>query len=164
MALKKRTGAETGFKDKDGKPILVHSYVADESGATYHINAYSQAVPTGDGVAVELDRLIQDGGVRVLSAQEVLQLAAPAKPEPAKRGRRKAEKPVETKKVIDSPADDVQEPGKPAEEPAKDEPTKDNIKAELRLLIGTIPTKMLADELRRRGFVFSAVKPVIIEI
>lgn len=163
MALKKRSGAETGFNDKDGKPILVHSHVADAGGATYHINAYSQAVPTGDGVAVELDRLIQAGGVRVLSAQEVLQLAAPAKPEPAKRGRRKAEKPVETRKIIDAPAEHQEDPGKPGDQ-ADNEPSREDIKAELQLLIGTIPTKMLADELRRRGFVFSAVKPVIIEI
>ena len=165
MALKKRTGAETGFKDKDGKPILVHSYVADESGATYHINAYSQAVPTGDGVAVELDRLIQDGGVRVLTPQEVLQqsaqAAAPSKP--GRRGRKPAEKPVVTKKVIEAPADE-QQPGNRGDDPEPGEPSSEDIKAELQLVIGTIPTKMLAAELRRRGFVFSAVKPVIIEI
>lgn len=76
--MKKRTGADTGFKDKDGNPILVHAYVSDAAGAVYYINAYSQAVPTADGVAVELDRLMKDGPVRVLSAQETLELNAKA--------------------------------------------------------------------------------------
>ena len=167
MAQKKRSGSDTGFKDKDGKPILIHAHVADSSGTAYRINAYSQAVPVGDGVAVELDRLIKDGGVRVLSAQEVLQLqpSGQAAPEKKTGGRRK--------KSPEAPATD-QAPAargelennldrKSDKENAGDL-SSDDIKAELNMLMGTIPSKMLAAELRRRGFVFSAVKPVIIEL
>ena len=156
--MKKRSGADTGFKDKDGNPILVHAHVSDAAGAVYYINAYSQAVPKGDGVAVELDRLLQDGEVRVLSAEEVLKLN---EPKPAGRGKYPRKPKQEPVRVIREDA------GKP--EPAKDpapenEPDSNEIMAELQLVIGTIPDKMLADELRRRGYVFSAVKPVIVNI
>ena len=70
---------------------------------------------------------------------------------------------METRKIIDAPAGHQEDPGKPGDQADK-EPSREDIKAELQLVIGTIPTKMLAAELRRRGFVFSAVKPVIIEI
>ena len=164
MALKKRSGAETGFTDKDGKPILVHAYVADEAGAVYLINAYSQAVPTADGVAVELDRLMKDGPVRVLSAQETLELNA-------KAGKaQQPEKKPRTLRTRKPAAEAAPEPAAaPKPEAAREDReteglSKEDIKASLAVIIGTIPDKMLADELRRRGYVFSAVKPVILNI
>lgn len=185
MPIKKASGAQTGFNDKDGKPILVHAHVADANGATYYINAYSQAVPTGDGVAVELERLSKESELRVLSAQEVLKLqpSVPVDKPKAKRAPRGSSKrlmqPRQEKPADPAPAAapaEVPAPA-PASAPApadkpEDPAVKKNfsdiekaeIKAEIKMLLQTFPDYMLADELRRRGYVFSAVKPVIVQL
>ena len=201
MPVKKSTGAQTGFKDKDGNPILVHAYVADSNGSTYYINAYSQAVPTGEGVAVELERLSKDSELRVLSAKEVLEMHPAFKPEPkAKRAPRGSAKTARGKKpaapapapafapaaasepapeVSPAPAHEAAQVPSPAAAPApapaekpqdpsvRKEPNdvdQAEINAELEMLIQAIPDRLLAAELRRRGYVFAAVKPVIVHL
>ena len=182
MPIKKASGAQTGFNDKDGKPILVHAHVADANGATYYINAYSQAVPTGDGVAVELERLSKESELRVLSAQEVLKLqpSVPVEKPKAKRAPRgsskrlmqpRQEKPAPAVAPAEVPAPAPSAAPAPAEKPedpsVKKEPNdvdQAEINAELEMLIQAIPDRLLADELRRRGYVFSAVKPVIVQL
>ena len=193
MPVKKSTGAPTGFKDKEGNPILVHNYVADSNGSTYYINAYSQAVPTGDGVAVELERLSKDSELRVLSAKEVLEMHPAFKPEPkAKRAPRGSAKTAKGKKPaapapaaasepapevspapaheaapVPSPAAATAPAEKPQDPSVKKEPNdvdQAEINAELEMLIQAIPDRLLADELRRRGYVFAAVKPIIVHL
>ena len=172
-----KSGEDTTLKDKDGKAITVHCYVADESGASYYINSFCQAVPTGEGAATPLEDLVKAHQLRVLSATEVLQIQAakngvPAKkaaaaaaksaaPEkPARKVRTKVLKPAAEQpdpKPAEAP-ENAQKPGKPADI------SKEEIKAEMEMLLQAFPAKLLAAELRRRGFVFSAVKPVVIEI
>lgn len=161
-----KSGEDTLLKDKDGKAILVHSHVADAKGDIFYINAFCQAVPKGEGVAVALADLVREGEVRVLSAAEVLELqeakrTAALKPEskPAKL-RRKAVKADGAEPATTSP----EAPPAVAKGPESEDISDAEMKAELRLIIGTIPDHMLADELRRRGYVFSAVKPVIVNI
>ena len=172
-----KSGEDTTLKDKDGKAITVHCYVADESGTSYYINSFCQAVPTGEGAATPLEDLVKAHQLRVLSATEVLQIQAakigvPAKKaaaaaakaeEPEKKGRKvrlKVLKPAAEQPDQKSAegAENAQKPGEPADI------SKEEIKAEMEMLLQTFPTKMLAAELRRRGFVFSAVKPVILEL
>lgn len=182
MPIKKASGAQTGFNDKDGKPILVHAHVADANGATYYINAYSQAVPTGDGVAVELERLSKESELRVLSAQEVLKLqpSVPVEKPKAKRAPRgsskmlmqpRQEKPAPAVAPAEVPAPAPAAAPAPAEKPedpsVKKEPNdvdQAEINAELEMLIQAIPDRLLAAELRRRGYVFAAVKPIIVHL
>lgn len=141
-----KSGEDTSLKDKDGKAILVHSHVADAKGDIYRVNAFLQAVPLGDGVAVQLADLLRTGEVRVLTAQEVLEMQA-SKPAPAAtaRSRRK-------KELLPSAAEVRQD------NPGGADP---GVLAEISMVISTIPDKMLADELRRRGYVFSAARLVI---
>lgn len=164
-----RSGEDTSLKDKDGKAILVHSYVADELGERYYVNAFCQAVPVGEGAAVPLEDLVNGAGVRMLSAAEVLQLeaakqgistrqAAGAEKKP-RGGRRKDAKPADGQQEPKAPEAPENEPG-----PGKEDISDATTKAELSMLLQTIPDRLLADELRRRGYVFSAVKPVIINI
>lgn len=176
MSYKLRSGADTGFKDKEGNPILVHNHVADTAGAVYFVNAYSQAVPIDDGVAVELDRLIRDGGVRLLSPEEVLKLDSLKKEDLQKRrsGRRASKKaPAEAGQDNageaaagdhEPKAEGLAEAKQDAAAPASKKPSDEDFQAELKLVLNAIPDKVLADELRRRGYVFSAVKPVILNI
>lgn len=140
-----KSGEDTSLKDKDGKAILVHSHVADAKGDIYRVNAFLQAVPIGDGVAVQLADLLRTGEVRVLTAQEVLEMQA-SKPAPAdavKLRRRKK----------DLPSPEIRQDNPGGADPS--------VLAELSMVISTIPDKMLADELRRRGYVFSAARLVI---
>lgn len=172
-----RSGADTTFKDKDGKAIKVHCYVADDSGTSYYINSFCQAVPTGEGAATPLEDLVKSHELRVLTPEEMLKVhaakngvsakkaaaaaaksAAPEKP--ARKIRTKALKPAAEQpdpKPAEAP-ENAQKPGK------KEDVSELEIKAELDMLLAAIPDKLLAAELRRRGFVFSAVKPVVIEI
>ena len=164
-----KSGEDTLLKDNEGKAITVHCYVADERGDKYYINSYCQAVPVGEGVATPLEDLVKSQKVRVLSPEEAVQMFAakngvPAKKvkaeEPAKKDRKKAAKPA-----AEQPAPEPAEAPENAPKPGKKAEISDaEIKAELEMLMQAIPDKMLADELRRRGFVFSAVKPVVIEI
>ena len=144
-----KSGEDTLLKDKDGKAILVHSHVADAKGDIYRVNAFLQAVPLGDGVAVQLADLLRTGEVRVLTAQEVLEMQA-SKPAPAAAARSRRRK-----KDLLPPA---------ASASAESQPSGDadpGVLAEISMVISTIPDKMLADELRRRGYVFSAARLVI---
>ena len=145
-----KSGEDTLLKDKDGKAILVHSHVADAKGDIYRVNAFLQAVPLGDGVAVQLADLLRTGEVRVLTAQEVLEMQA-SKPAPAAAAARSRRR----KKELLPPA---------ASASAESQPSGDadpGVLAEISMVISTIPDKMLADELRRRGYVFSAARLVI---
>ena len=167
-----KSGEDTLLKDNEGKAITVHCYVADERGDRYYINSYCQAVPVGEGVATPLEDLVKAQKVRVLSPEEAVQMFAakngvPAKKvkaaEPAKKGRggrEKAAKPA-AEQPAQKPAEAPENAPKPGE---KAEISDAEIKAELEMLLAAIPDKLLAAELRRRGFVFSAVKPVVIEI
>lgn len=159
-----KSGEDTLLKDKDGKAILVHSYVADASGARYYINSYCQAVPTGEGVAVELKNLIRDSEVRVLSAAEILQLEsakAAAAPKPATRKPRARK----LAKEAEAPTDQA-----PAEEPqngsesARPDVSEAETKAELAMVLKLIPDQLLAEELRRRGWHVVAVKPALVNL
>lgn len=149
MSRKMRSGEDTSLKDKDGKAILVHSHVADAKGDIYLVNAFLQAVPIGDGVAVQLADLLRTGEVRVLTAQEVLEMQA-SKPAPAaaarSRRRKKEQLPPAASASAESQPSGDADPG---------------VLAEISMVISTIPDKMLADELRRRGYVFSAARLVI---
>ena len=177
MSRKMKSGEDTLMKDKDGKAITVHCYVADEGGSSYYINSFCQAVPTGEGVATPLEDLVKAHQLRVLSATEVLQIQAAKSGISAKKAAAAAAKAGEPEKKARKPRLKVLKPSaeQPDREPAEGaekapEPgnaadiSNEDIKAELALVIQTIPTKMLADELRRRGFVFCAVKPVVIEL
>ena len=164
MSRKMKSGEDTLLKDKDGKAILVHSYVADASGASYYINAYCQAVPTGEGVAVELKNLIRETEVRVLSASEVLQLEsakASAAPRPAPRKQR-TRKPAKDAAAPTEPAS-AAEPQNGPETPEK-EVSEAETKAELSMVLQLIPDQLLADELRRRGWQVVAVKPALVNL
>lgn len=141
-----KSGEDTSLKDKDGKAILVHSHVADAKGDIYRVNAFQQAVPLGDGVAVQLADLIRTSEVRVLSAQEVLEMQA-SKPAPAAAARSRR------KKELLPPAAEIRQDNPGGADPG--------VLAEISMVISTIPDKMLADELRRRGYVFSAARLVI---
>lgn len=165
-----RAGADTTLKDKDGKAITVHCHVADEGGNCYFINCFCQAVPTGEGVATQLEDLAKDHELRVLSATEVLQIRAAKSGVPAK----KSEEPGKTARKVRTKAlktADEQPDPKPAEAPEnaqkpgkKEDVSQQEINAEMEMLLQSFPSKMLAEELRRRGFVFCAVKPVVIEL
>lgn len=159
-----KSGEDTLLKDKDGKAILVHSYVADASGARYYVNAYCQAVPTGEGVAVELKNLIRDSEVRVLSAAEVLQLTAEkaaAAPKPAPRKIR-TRKPAKDAAAPTEPAPAAEPQNSP--EPQKEEVSSADTQAELAMVMKLIPDQLLAEELRSRGWHVVAVKPALVNL
>ena len=172
-----RSGADTTFRDKDGKAIIVHCYVADESGSSYYVNSFCQAVPTGEGAATPLEDLVKGHELRVLPAEEVLKIQAAKSGVPAKKLVAEAKKEEAAAKALRKVRTKALKPAaeqpdqKPAEGPEnapkpgkKEDVSQKEINAEMEMLLQAIPAKMLADELRRRGFVFSAVKPVVIEI
>ena len=164
-----RSGEDTLQRDRDGKAITVHSYIADESGERYYVNAFCQAVPVGEGAAVPLEDLVKGTPVRLLTAAEVLQLEnakkgvsttkATSSEKKERKARTRAAKPDAGQLEPDAP----EEPEKGAEQ-ANDDVSDDTVRAEINMVIQMIPDRLLADELRRRGYVFSAVKPVVIEI
>lgn len=172
-----RSGADTTFKDKDGNAIKVHCYVADDSDTRYYINSFCQAVPTGEGAATPLEDLVKSHELRVLTPEEVLKVHAAKNGVSAKKAAAAAaksaapEKPARKVRMkVLKPAAEQPDP-KPAEGPKNDpkpakheEVRQEEINAEMEMLLQAFPAKMLAAELRRRGFVFSAVKPVVIEI
>lgn len=158
-----KTGEDTLLKDRDGKAILVHSYVADAAGARYYVNAYCQAVPVGEGAAVELKDLLRDSEVRMLSATEVLQLEAEKAGTPAKPAARK----LRTRKPVQAEAEPVPAPAEGpgnGSETAKPEVSDAEAKAELSMVLQLIPDNLLAQELRRRGWQVTAVKPALINL
>ena len=146
MAREKNySGVETSFKDKDGEPIRVHSYVKDDEGNMYFINSHAQAVPDGgDAPAIELSRLIETTGLTVMSSEEVLGMSRPEVKR--RRGGRKAQK---------------EEPAPAGEAVQTKEPL---FPVSMELLLTAVPDNELANELRRRGYTICAVKPALLQI
>lgn len=153
---KMKTGEETPYKDRDGKAIKVHSYVADATGARYYINSACQAVPVGEGAAVPLEELVNDKelGVRLLSAAEVGKLET-------ERSATTRETPAAKQVRIDKKNDEAAvratkdaAAGKEEEE----EITADDVKKELEMIVKMMPDEMLADELKRRGYILQGIK------
>ena len=171
------SGADTGVKDKDGKPITVHCYIADAAGDIYNVNSYCQAVPKGDGAATDLDELVSRAEVRVLSADEVLAMQAPSDPANEKRTRRRRAA-TETAPRRKGRIDYMNEGGVPKPEASGEVPAvdpekeaaaeqsmpKDAIPVDLAIILKTVPDRILAEELRRRGYAFTAVKPIILTV
>ena len=152
---KMQTGEETPYKDRDGKAIKVHSYVADATGARYFINSACQAVPVGEGAAVPLEELVNDKelGVRLLSAAEVGKLET-------ERSASTRETPAAKQARIDKKNDE--EAARATKDEAagreEEEVTDDDVKKELEMLLKFMPDKMLADELKRRGYLLQAIR------
>lgn len=176
MKTKLPSGAATGKTDKNGRDICVHHNIADSAGAVYYVNSYCQAVPRDDGAATDLADLIEreHGDVRVLSADELLSnISADAKDAGAKKQRKPRRKAADI--PSDSqPSSDPEVPAeaketalkeKPAEDPVPNEkPVPADIPADMALVLQAIPDRVLAEELHRRGYVFTAVKPIILTL
>lgn len=174
--MKKRlpSGADTGLTDKDGKAITVHSHLLDASGTVYLVNGHCQAVPIGtDAAASDLQDLIDRsrGEVRVMSAAEVLERSSiTVSSKPSKPGRK-------PRRIAPDTSSEGQEPGTPDKAlEAKDSPQEgipdekaeavelSDKPADFALILSAIPDRYLAYELRRRGYVFTAVKPIILKL
>ena len=135
MSKKKNAVGKT-YEDRWGKPITVHCYLADNAGRIYMVNSHYQAVPQDeDAPAVMVDDLLK-GEVRVLSPEEVLRYVG--------RGQ-----------VPSQPADDPENSKKENEALAD---------AELSIILSGVSDARLADELRRRGYHVTAVKPAMISL
>ena len=140
---KKKNAVGKSYEDRWGKPITVHCYLADNAGRIYMVNSHYQAVPQDeDAPAVMLEDLLKDNEVRVLTPEEVLRY------------------------VGNAHAD-----SKPAEQPGADDDLKrkvaalrDDADAAVTVVLSGIPDTRLANELRRRGYHVTAVKPAIIEL
>ena len=152
---KLKTGEETPYKDRDGKAIKVHSYVADATGARYYINSACQAVPVGEGAAVPLEELVNDKelGVRLLSAAEVGKLET-------ERSATTRETPAAKQARIDKKNDAaaVRATKDAAAGKEEEEISKEDVEKELHLLMQMIPDELLADELKRRGYILQGIK------
>lgn len=152
---KMQTGEETPYKDRDGKAIKVHSYVADATGARYYINSACQAVPVGEGAAVPLEELVNDKelGVRLLSAAEVGKLET-------ERSATTRETPAAKQARIDKKNDEaaVRATKDAAAGKEEEEETDDDIKNDLEMIVKLMPDEMLADELKRRGYILQGIK------
>ena len=151
---KLKTGEETPYKDRDGKAIKVHSYVADATGARYYINSACQAVPVGEGAAVPLEELVNDKelGVRLLSAAEVGKLES-------ERSASTRETPAAKQARIDKKNDEeAARATKDAAAGKEEEETDDDIKKDLEMIVKLMPDEMLADELKRRGYILQGIK------
>lgn len=135
MPKKKETVGES-YTDRWGTPIKPHCYLADNAGRVYMVNSHYQAVPQDENApAVELAVLLQDEKVRVLKPEEVLKFN-----KPGAKGN--------AMEILDEEA----------ERRKREENTAVNI------VLQAIPDTRLADELRRRGYHVTAVKPALIEI
>ncbi|MBR2225254.1 MAG: hypothetical protein IJ884_05660 [Bacteroidales bacterium] len=135
MSKKKETVGES-YTDRWGTPIKPHCYLADNGGRVYMVNSHYQAVPQDENApAVELSVLLQDEKVRVLKPEEVLKFN-----KPGSRGN--------AMEILDEEA----------ERRKREENTAVNI------VLQAVPDTRLADELRRRGYHVTAVKPALIEI
>lgn len=152
---KMQTGEETPYKDRDGKAIKVHSYVADATGARYYINSACQAVPVGEGAAVPLEELVNDKelGVRLLSAAEVGKLET-------ERSASTRETPAAKQASIDkkNDAEAVRATKDAAAGKEEEEATDDDIRKDLEMIVKLMPDEMLADELKRRGYILQGIK------
>ena len=153
---KLESGVETTFHDKDGKSIRVHSYIKDGEGMVYYINSHCQAVPEDEAPAVELAKLVESKEVTCLTAEEVLSVH---KPEPRRRGRKPRNQ--EGSPAVIPPAEQPVQGKDAGEAQAQQEPL---IPFDLKVVLSAIPDKILADELRRRGYSLCAVKPAFIQL
>lgn len=149
----RKTGEETPYKDRDGKAIKVHNYIADATGARYYVNSACQAVPVGEGAAVPLEELVNDKelGVRVLSATEVGKLES-------ERSATSRETPSAKQQQIDKKNDEEAAKLTKLAKEGKLEITEEDIKSELQMILKLMPDEMLADELKRRGYMLQAIK------
>ena len=133
---KLKTGEETPYKDRDGKAIKVHSYVADAA-------------------AVPLEELVNDKelGVRLLSAAEVGKLET-------ERSATTRETPAAKQARIDKKNDAaaVRATKDAAAGKEEEEISKEDVEKELHLLMQMIPDELLADELKRRGYILQGIK------
>ena len=135
MPKKKETVGES-YTDRWGTPIKPHCYLADNGGRVYMVNSHYQAVPQDENApAVELAVLLQDEKVRVLKPEEVLKFNKP-------------EAKGNAMEILDEES----------ERRTREENTAVNI------VLQAVPDTRLADELRRRGYHVTAVKPALIEI
>lgn len=174
MNMKTRlpSGAATGKTDKNGRDICVHHNIADSAGAVYYVNSYCQAVPRDDGAATDLADLIEreHGDVRVLSADELLADAQAAGAKKLRKPRRKAadipsDSQPSAAPEVPAEAKETALKEKPAEDPVpKEKPVPADIPADMALVLQAIPDRALAEELHRRGYVFTAVKPIILTL
>lgn len=145
MPRNKKGDVDTTFKDRWGKPIHVHSYLADNSGRMYYVNSHCQAVPTDeDAPAVALKDFLEEHQVRVLTPDEVLNYG-------------KGKLPVE--KAGDGSGDPVPAP---AGQPPVQAPAGDGSGTDLSIVMQAVPDKALAEELRRRGYYVTAAKPCLL--
>lgn len=143
MANKKTSGVKTLFNDSKGNPIHMHDYVKDSAGNCYFINSHYQAVPYGDNqdaAALSLDGLMKQGPVTIMSPEEVLAVNYGS-------GRPKAAK----------VSKDVQAEKKGDKESAASP-------VDMGIVLSSISEIALVDELRRRGFFVTAVKPALIQL
>lgn len=138
-------GVQKTFQDKEGKPIAPNSFIKDENGNIYSVNRHYQAVPTAgeDSPAVELSSLLEKTAVTVMSAKEVLECGTKVF---KRRGRGRQTKPE--KETSQSP----------------EHPEGNLLPAPLDLVLASIPSNELANELRRRGYTLCAVKPALINL
>lgn len=143
MPKKKETVGES-YTDRWGTPIKPHCYLADNSGRIYMVNSHYQAVPQDENApAVELAVLLKDEQVRVLKPEEVLRFSKPGAG--AAAGVNKEGK---VQQALDAEA----------------ERRKEELASAVTMVLQTVPDKRLADELRRRGYHVTAVKPALIEL
>ena len=173
--MKKRSGADTLFSDKDGKAIKVHDYVKDAEGNRYYINSYSQAVPDDDGApAEELSKLLERTEVTVLGIEDVLDMKKPVEHK-RRGGRRKKEEPAAPtaeEAAAEAEARKAEEEAKEAAERAKQESAANAAREGVRdihpvteeMILSVLPDDALANELRRRGYTLCAVRPALIEL
>ena len=149
----RKTGEETPYKDRDGKAIKVHNYIADATGARYYVNSACQAVPVGEGAAVPLEELVNDKelGVRVLSATEVGKLES-------ERSATSRETPSAKQQQIDKKNEEEAAKMTKLAKEGKLDITEEDIKSELQFILKLMPDEMLADELKRRGYMLQGIK------
>ena len=145
------SGVDTTFKDINGNAIRVHSYIRDGEGQLYFINSHCQAVPEGgDAPAVELAKLVEGSEVTLLTSEEVLDVHKPALEQ-----RRRRLRPRRAKEGDDAA---------PAQEGKGPEVPEGMLPVSITMVLSALPDKVLAEELRRRGYTLSASKPVFIQL
>ena len=151
MEKQNLSGVDTTFKDINGNAIRVHSYIRDGEGQLYFINSHCQAVPEGgDAPAVELAKLVDGSEVTLLTSEEVLDVHKPALEQ-----RRRRLRPRRAKEGDDAA---------PAQEGKGPEVPEGMLPVSITMVLSALPDKVLAEELRRRGYTLSASKPVFIQL
>lgn len=152
IIIMEKNTVKNQLKDKDGKVIKAYDFVKDSEGNRYFINSHYQAVPEGDDApAVELSSLIEKSEVTVLSSKEVLNFRDTV-PTRGRGGRRRKEAP------------EVQKDENKPEEAAATAPSGELVPVDQMMLLSIFPDNVLADELRRRGYVLCAVRPALVEL